>query len=143
MRTMKEKKDVAVKYLDILVNNGVLDYVKRDFVKDDTIYYSENGILFYLDERNNHIPGMVLDKIKELQNAGVVVFHATHEVTDFGELYDLWCVTDEDVDYENDSIERFKDGLIFSYVVNITVPWYSEFGTIGYRTLFGGCQRIS
>ena len=43
MRTMKEKKDVAVKYLDILVNNGVLDYVKRDFVKDDTIYYSENG----------------------------------------------------------------------------------------------------
>ena len=139
---MKEKKDVAVKYLDILVNNGVLDYVKRDFVKDDTIYYSENGILFWLDERND-IPQVVLDKVKELQNDGIVVFHATHEIAEFGELYDLWCVTDEDVDYENDSIEKFKDGMIFSYVVNLTVPWYSEFGTIGYRTLFGGCQRIS
>ena len=142
MKTMQEKKDIAVKYLDILVNNGVLDYVKRDFIKDDTIYYSENGILFWLDERND-IPQVVLDKVKELQNDGIVVFHATHEIAEFGELYDLWCVTDEDVDYESDSIERFKEGLIFSYVVNLTVPWYSEFGTIQYRTLFGGCQRIA
>lgn len=120
---------------------GLMKSVIADFKRNGKLYYSERsplgGILYWLDNEPE-----LEKKVKELEKTyGFRVFHATHEYTEFGECLDLLIVSKYEEEWENDR-EMLDDGYVFSYVINLTTPWCSEFGDIAVKELAGGLVRI-
>lgn len=141
---MNEKlKQEALKRLNYLVKEKQLaPKVEKDLEKHNLKYWSDIvGILFWANE-DGGMPEDVINKIEDLEKHGAFVYHITHEFSKFGELYDLWCVTDEDCGDE-EMFEYFKEGLTFAYVINKSIPEFSEFGTIEYKVINGGCARTA
>ena len=146
--TKKERKEKeASRRLQILVDKGLLKEVFSNWAMDRQIYFSEfngfGGALYYIDGA----PDVVLNKIKEIENKGDVVYHVTHEKFEFGECWDLFVITEEDVDgsaYGKVMREDFDEyGIQFAYVVNTDIPEFSEYGSIQIETRAGGLIRIA
>lgn len=142
----KEKKETeALRRLKVLETKGLMNDVVSQYAESKQIFFSElspfGGILYYIDSA----PDNVRNKIKELEDNGDVVYHATHEYPEFGECWDLFVITDEDVGhYGHDMQEDFNEyGIQFAYVMNIDIPEFSEFGSIQVETRAGGVVRVS
>lgn len=145
MTTKNKQRKLAKERLRKLTDKGMMPVVAQDYESDGLIYYSERtplgGILYWANDIGD-CPQEVQDKIKELEEKyDSVVYHITHEYTDFGECYDLWLVSEEDVLYPDE--ELFERGYTFSYVINMSDPMFSEFGTIGFKLIGGGAIRVS
>lgn len=142
---MTKKEKEALRRLNILKARGLMPEVVRNYKTDKQVYFSEFngfcGALFYIE----NAPDIVLNKIKELERNGDVVYHATHEKLWFGECWDLFVVTDEDVANDEwgesmrDDFDKY--GIQFAYVINIDKPTFSEFGSIYVDTMGGGIVR--
>lgn len=94
------------------------------------------GALYELDDEEKKI-------VKEFEDnhKGYKVYHVIHNVTDFGELYNLLYVdtyTDEWGYFKSD----LKDGIVLAYVYNKSYNECSEFGSIGIKSNIGGLIRV-
>ena len=133
----------AEDYLNIAACNtlkvlNVLDSVYNEFQKQDVIYYSIKGILFWVTKE-------MKEKIRKIEkNSNIKVYHVIkgyYEMSD-GEMLEM-----EDylyVNTENDS------GIVDSYNgSNIVLTWtdnltwgIKEYGRIGVRSQVGGVVRV-
>ena len=130
------QKEVAIKCMQQL--NIYKPYIKK-FEKDGTITLFENFGGFYIN--NDDEPELVA-KIKEFEDKSkCIVYAVTHELTEFGELYDFLIISRYEEEWD-ETIEDVKDGYAFAYVWNKSNDWCSEFGTIAIRSFGGGIARL-
>ena len=84
---IEEKKIEAIKALEKL---GIYEPYIEEFKRDNTICYFEGyaGFWAYQDEE-------LMKKVKEIENKyNCMVYAITHEITNFGEIYDFLIITD-------------------------------------------------
>ena len=119
--------------------------VLGQFEKSDTVFYSERsplgGILIWVKENPEYAE--LIRKLEEEKE--IMVYHATHEFTPFGETLSLLYVTkyENDWKYDRKDLEGEGDKYPLAYVVNLSEPAFSEFGTIGIREVSGGLIRVA
>lgn len=131
--TQKEVAIQCLKELDIYA-----PYIKK-FEKDGTVTLFEGFGGYYINDDQEL---ELLKKIKEIEaEYGSLVYAVTHEMTEFGELYDFLIVSKYEEEWE-DTIEDVKDHYAFAYVWNKTNDWCSEFGDIGIKSFGGGIMRV-
>lgn len=94
------------------------------------------GANYWLDEDQEKI----VKEFEEEYNA--LVYFVIRSYTELGKLDTLLYVSDHEDEWEMDR-EDIKDGYVVSYVYNYDVPYFSEIGTIGVLSRFGGLIRIS
>ena len=124
---------------------GLMKKIIGEFKKSGTLYYSERtplgGILYWMD--NEPEWGKLVKRFE--QDYDSLVYHATHEHTEFGELLDLLFVPNyEDIEseeWENDRRD-IEDGYVYAYVINLSEPMFSEPGTIVVKPAAGGLVRV-
>lgn len=112
---------------------SVIQHFKRTeepFVSDPPF-----GGLFDLTEEQKKI----VDEFEKNNNA--LVYQVIRNFTEFGELLSLLYVGKDLEEWEMDRAD-LKIGYAFSYVVNLTYPECSEFGSICYKTVAGSIIRI-
>lgn len=116
---------------------GIMDEIIDDFVKTNKIMVTEPPIYasYYPTNEQQNI-------IDALESSGCLVFHATREFTEFGELLTLLIVSQ----YKEDNryiYEDARNGLVYCYVKNLTDDWCSEYGTCQFKlTPSGDIKRI-
>ena len=154
MEATKKVKQImeAEARLAALEGMGLHENVRREFKEDATVYYSEPrrltglmaamagediaGILYWLDNKPEWA-----EKVRRVEEEkGVLVYHATNELAEFGELLSLFVVTKDEEDWEGDR-GLLKQGQAFCYVLNLDDPDCSEFGFIGFEVASGGIVR--
>ena len=85
-------------------------------------------------------------KMQEFEKKNnALVYHVIHtpmrldgEVMD---MYNFLYVSDYQEEYEVDNAD-IKEGYVFAYVWNKTIDYFSEFGSIAVKGMFGGLVRI-
>ena len=131
--TREEMKNEAIKRMKKL---GLLGQVIKEFKENDILNLSESGgYLYWLDEKQKKI---VEDFEKE---SGNIVYHVVRSFTNMGEMLSLLIVSKYEEDWEMDW-ENIPDGYVFSYVVNLDEPMFSEYGTITVQNRIGGLVRL-
>lgn len=133
--TQKEKAIETMHKLDIFE-----PYIK-EFEETQTVCLFEGFGGFYIENYNEP---QLLEKIKEIESDyGIIVYAVTHELTEFGEIYDLLYISQYTEDWKY-SIE--KDGITYyvsAYAWNKSDDFCSEFGTIGVVSRGGGIARVA
>ena len=127
-----EQKLEAIKRMKKL---DIYTQVIKEFEKDNVLNKSESGgRLFWLDENEKKMA----KEFEEKYNA--TVYHLIHNYTEYGELYSFLFVSQykDDWDYDNEDLNNNRSLV---YVKNIDEDAFSEFGTIGIRSQFGGLIR--
>lgn len=133
----------AARRLKMLARKGLHPDVVRQFEDEGLVDYSERisfgggaaGGLYWVDESN------FAARIKNVEESeGILVYHATHEHTGFGELLDLFYVS-KDVEEWSADHEDLEQGYTFAYVLNLDDDLCSEYGSIGFRVSGGGLIR--
>ena len=113
----------------------------------DGLYYSERtklgGILYWLENEPEWEK-----KVREIEkDFDIMVYHLTHEHTEFGELLTMLYVSSDEEEWEFDNAcidhPAWNDGtkMVYAYVYNLTYPLFSEFGTVGIKEVAGGLIR--
>ena len=108
-------------------------------IKHLTIYVQcaiIDGILYWLDERQQ----MCVAEVQKDYN--ILVYHIIHSHTEFGELLSMLYVSRHREEWEEDR-EFLKQGYPIAYVKNLSIPEFSEFGSIGIQPCIGGVKRIA
>lgn len=119
--------------------------VLKLFHEKEELYYSEKsplgGILYWMS--NNPEWEELIKALEEEKE--IMVYHATHEYTAFGECLSLLYVTryESEWEYDRKDLESEGDKYPLAYVVNLSDPECSEFGTIGIREAAGGLIRTA
>ena len=109
--------------------------VIRDF-ENGVLNASEHmGMWYWLDDDDKKL---VEDWAKE---SGYLPYHVIKSFTEFGELLSILFVENTKEEWKADA-EDAKYGIQFSYVINKTDPFCSEYGSIGVRPSFGGLVRV-
>lgn len=125
----KQEAIARMKKLDIYVQ------AITEFEKENLINKSEHGgILYWLDENEQEM-------VKEFEEKyGALVYHIIHNYTSLGELYAFLYVSKnkDEWDYDNDDLNH---NICLAYVKNLDEDAYSEFGSIGIKSQFGGLVR--
>ena len=125
----KQEAIARMKKLDIYVQ------AITEFEKENLVNKSEHGgILYWLDENEQEM-------VKEFEEKyGALVYHIIHNYTSFGELYAFLYVSKnkDEWDYDNDDLNH---NICLAYVKNLDEDTYSEFGSIGIKSQFGGLVR--
>lgn len=105
--------------------------------KSGKIWESESiGALYEVNEKEQEIINNF-----EKEHEGYKVYHLIHNITKFGELYDIFYVSTDEEEWEQDK-EDLKRNYAFVYVYNESADWCSEFGSIGIKKNIGGLIRI-
>lgn len=131
--TQKECAISAMKALDIYK-----PYIKK-FEKDGTVTLFERFGGYYIDEYQEP---ELLKLIKAFEeSSGSLVYAVTHEMTEFGELYDFLIISKYEEEWES-ILEDIKDHYAFAYVYNKDNEYCSEYGTITVKSFGGGIARI-
>lgn len=140
-----KQKQEALTRMEML---GLDEVVIRDFARTGRLYYSERtpycGVLFWLDQAPEWMA--MVQEFEE--NHDALVYHVTHEVTEFGDMLSLLYVSahEDEWDMDYDDIDRIKVTHVaypIAYVINLTDPDLSEFGSIGVQQKGGGLIRIA
>ena len=136
MRTEEFKakqKEEAIKRMEML---GLMDTVIKEFKEEGELNLSEQyGLLYWLNDEEKEM----VRKFEEERES--LVYHVIKTNTSIGLMYSLLnvCKYEEDWQYER---ERIEDSFPLAYVVNVTVPDFSEYGGIEIRKMNGGLVRI-
>lgn len=84
------------------------------------------------------------EKIKEFEKEyDCIVYAVTHELTEFGELFDFLIVTDDPDDWDDIVYSEGNRHMVYAYVWNKTDDFCSEFGSITIQSFGGGIKRIA
>ena len=105
--------------------------------KKGKIWESESiGALYEVNEEEQEIINNF-----EKEHEGYKVYHLIHNITDFGELYNIFYVSNNENEWKEDK-EDLKQDYAFVYVYNKSADWCSEFGSIAIKKNIGGLIRI-
>lgn len=131
----QKKIDEAVKRMKEL---KIFDDTIKSF-QEGKVSQSIQGFMYWIDEDTENDLAKKIADFEAENNA--VVYYVIASNTNFGMLYNLLFVGDneEEWSFENEDI---KDNYVFSYVINIDEPMFSEFGTIAVSQQYGGLVRI-
>lgn len=92
------------------------------------------GILYWLTDEEE-------DMVRSWEaKTGNIVYHVIKTPTEYGLHYSMLCVDQHPDEWEYDH-EDMKHGHQLAYVFNVDIPEYSEYGTIGIKSQFGGLAR--
>lgn len=132
----EKKKERALLYMKEL---GLFTPCIKAFDKHDEVQVSEPwGGLYEIYDNEE-----LVSAIKEFEERyNSLVYHVIHANVYGMEMYSFLCISDYEEDWYFD-IPNIHDGLVFTYTWNKDVPMFSEYGSIGYRTMFGGLVRVS
>lgn len=119
---------------NMLIQLRLYRSVIHDYKYNDRLHRSEgNGILFWLSEEEQEL----VDNF-EKTNPNCKVYHVIKTNTvDFGVVYDLLYVTDEN-EFMKKAKEDLKDGLVLSH----TISPFPESGLIAVKSINGGLVRV-
>lgn len=132
--TREQKINEAVARMEKL---GIMtDTIK--WFKQGKISQSIDGFMYWIDEQTENNLKAQIDEFEQKNNA--VVYYVITTNTNFGLLYNLLFVGDDESEWEYEN-EDIADNYVFSYVINNDEPLFSEFGTIGVGQRFGGLIR--
>ena len=110
----------------------------KAFEKHDEVWLTEPFGGLYEFSGNEEL----VEQIKEFEREyNGLVYHVIHTPTEFGDLYNFLYVSDYIDEYEMDR-EDIAAGYAFVYVLNTSIPEFSEFGTIAVQERFGGIVRV-
>ncbi len=128
------QKEEAIKRMKML---KLHENAIKEFKESNVINKSENGgMLYWLEDKEKAI-------VKEFETKhNMLVYHIIHNYTDFGELYALLYVSNDEEEWGYDQ-EDIMTGSVIAYVKNVTDEWCSEFGSIGVKPRFGGLVRTA
>jgi hypothetical protein len=127
---MKQEAIKALKKLDVYE-----PYIKA-FKDNDKICMFESYGGFYIEDDSE-----LKAKIKEFEEkTNSLVYAVTHEITSFGELYDLLYVNENKSEWKL-PISQNNVSYLFAYVWNKDDDWCSEIGEIGISSWGGGIAR--
>lgn len=131
-RLKMEMKDEAVNRMRMLgLDNGIID----DFAVNGELRCSNFGEI-------TDVPADVLKEIEEWENKfHNLVYHVIHGGF-MHETYECLSVScyNEDWDYENSIMD---DNWVMSHSINISIPKYTESGSIKIKNNNGILQRIN
>jgi len=109
----------------------------KEFREEGRLNLSENGgYLYWLNDEQQK-----LVKDWEEENE-CIVYHVIHDFTNFGEMLTFLYVSKYKEEWEMDR-EDLKAGYPLAYVMNLTMPDCSEFGSVGVQPSIGGVKRVS
>lgn len=84
------------------------------------------------------------EKIKKFEKKyDCIVYAVTHELTEFGELFDFLIVTDDPDEWDDIVYSEGNRHMVYAYVWNKTDDFCSEFGSITIQSFGGGIKRIA
>jgi hypothetical protein len=109
------------------------------FIKENIVYRTESdGIEFFLSEEEQKY-------VSDFENEyGALVFHVIKNITEFGTLYNFLYVSEHEEEWKKDlEFEQTGEIYAFAYVLNISIPEFSEFGFIRIENRIGGIIRTA
>lgn len=141
MATREQQKTRA---LELMQKMGIYDPYIKAFEKNEIITTFEHYGGFWTTEENGAEKDL-LNKIREIEaKHNCLVYAITHEVVEFGELYDLLIVQKQENEWDYSFYDNGnKQYTAFAYVYNKSVPEFSEFGDISVHSFGGGIRRIA
>ena len=135
---MTKRERMTKEAINRLETLGVMDTVISDF-KNGILNASEHGLvpgaLFHLTDEEKQ---MVKDIEEEY---GGMVYHCIRCLTSFGELFNMLWVSKYEDEWEREN-KNMEEYMVFSYVVNLSDPLCSEFGSIMVAPKNGGLIRV-
>lgn len=126
-------KKEAIKRMKAL---GIIDDTIQQFEQGDLVSYSLQGGNYWLDSTFKQLVTEFEEKHDYL------VYYAILSYTNIGRMLSLFYISNREEEWSGDWKE-LKQGFQMSYVFNLDIPEYSEFGLIGFRPLFGGLVRTA
>jgi hypothetical protein len=135
--TKEERKQKSIEYMKKL---DIYKPYITGFEKENEVCYFEGfgGFWAWQDEE-------LSAKIKEIEEKyDCTVYAVTHEITEFGEIYDFLLATNDSIDLTVYSGHDDINNTIyaFAYVWNKDDDNFSEFGDIMLQSFGGGIRRI-
>ena len=135
----EEKKLEAIKRMRAL---KLFAPCVKAFKNDDEVQLTEPFGGLYEFGGDDVLNGYIKDFETEYN---ALVYHVIHSMFnvdgDVWEMYNLLYVSDHKDEWEMDH-EDIEQGYVMAYVINNTIPDYSEFGTIVVGNRIGGLVRV-
>lgn len=132
-----ELKERAIQYLEQL--NIYKPYINGFKSKSQKVCFYENfgGYWVYQEPK-------IEEKMHEIEKKyNAVCYAITHEITEFGDLWDFLLATEDDGCVEALWYNHeLKCTCALAYVYNESYPECSELGTIGVQSFGGGLKRV-
>lgn len=114
----------------------------KAFKNRDEVQLSELTGGLYEFSSNKELTAKV-QKFEKENNA--LVYHVIHTPMRLDgeamDMYNFLYVSDYQEEWEVDNAD-IKEGYVFAYVWNKTIDYFSEFGSIAVKGMFGGLVRI-
>lgn len=126
-------KKEAIKRMKAL---GIIDDTIQQFEQADLVSYSLRGGNYWLDNSFEQLVAEFEEKHDYL------VYYAILSYTAIGKMLSLFYVSNREEEWSGDWKE-LNEGFQMSYVFNLNIPEYSEFGLIGFKPIFGGLIRTA
>ncbi len=134
--TREEKK---AKALEIMQHLDIYPTYIDGFRDEGKVCFFENFGGYWASQEPD-----LMKKVQELEaKHDCMIYAITHEYMEFGELYDCLIITDYKEEWDTLVRRRGKQFFAFAFTYNKSRPEFSEFGTIGIQSAFGGIRRIS
>ena len=108
----------------------------KAFETRNKVWTSERGMLYEDDDVQKLVEAF------EKDHRGYLVYHVDHTAFEFGNCYSFFIVSPYKEDWQMET-DDLKDGYAFCYVKNIDDDFCSEFGTIAFKSVFGGVYRVN
>ncbi|MGM0203073.1 hypothetical protein [Enterococcus sp. AZ149] len=129
---LRYKKE-AIKRMKAL---GIIDDTIQQFEQADLVSYSLRGGNYWLDNSFKQLVAEFEEKHDYL------VYYAILSYTAIGKMLSLFYVSNREEEWSGDWKE-LNEGFQMSYVFNLDIPEYSEFGLIGFKPIVGGLIRTA
>lgn len=129
---LRYKKE-AIKRMKSL---GIIDDTIQQFEQADLVSYSLRGGNYWLDNSFKQLVAEFEEKHDYL------VYYAILSYTAIGKMLSLFYVSNREEEWSDDWKE-LNEGFQMSYVFNLDIPEYSEFGLIGFKPIVGGLIRTA
>lgn len=114
----------------------------KAFKSRDEVQFSEQtgGLYEFSADRE------LTAKVQEFERKNnALVYHVIHTPMRLDgeamDMYNFLYVSDYQEEWEVDNAD-IKEGYVFAYVWNKTIDYFSEFGSIAVKGMFGGLVRI-
>ncbi len=135
MRFSAKKK----KAIEIMKKMDIYKPYIRGFEESNKICFFEQYGGYWAEQE----PALY-EKIKEFEKEyDCIVYAVTHELTEFGELFDFLIVTDDPDEWDDIVYSEGNRHMVYAYVWNKTDDFCSEFGSITIQSFGGGIKRIA
>lgn len=137
--TMETKKEEAISRMKAL---RLFAPCIRTFDKRNELQLSEptGGLYEFSTDKE------LTEKVKEFEKEyNSLVYHVIHTPCkidgEFMDMYSFLYVSDYPDEYDIDNTD-IKDGYAMVYTWNKTIEYFSEFGSIAWKNMYGGIVRV-